>query len=360
MADEISTEAPPAVEPGPSQGNEVRDAIAAKWDLMDADEAPAADDAEIAVDDAEGDEPDVDGDDDIEAAADADDVDGDEGADDADGDEALTAPARWSKADKAVFDAATPDTQQLMLSREQSLTADYTKKTMELAGREKQVSDIEQALAPYRNSWELNGVTPGAFMTRLLRANDILSNPETKNEGLRWLMNELQISPDDLAGLDTDEEFTDPEVAKLRQEVQSLKGAEEARTAWTRQSQERHIADQVDAFKDATDSAGELLHPHFEGVWQDMLAAVQTAATNGQQLSLEDAYESGCWANKTVRETLVAEREAEARRERQTKLKKAKRAARVPTQSEPAVVKSSDMTHRQALEANWDRLSGAA
>ena len=119
------------------------------------------------------------------------------------------------------------------------------------------------------------------------------------------------------------------------------------------QAQEQsRLMDEINAFKDAKDAEGNILHPYFEDVRMDMAnlgrAGVQT---------LEEAYERAIWGNQAIREKLLA---AQAKAELDKKVKQAntvKQASFEPS-SKGTPVENKSMTLREELEHNFDNLIG--
>jgi hypothetical protein len=94
------------------------------------------------------------------------------------------------------------------------------------------------------------------------------------------------------------------------------------------QSKEQEALDsgvrQVEEFASATDENGQLLHPYFENVKEDMYAVLQS----GRAEDLETAYEAALWMNPETRTLQAREQTSQLEQERHEQAKERAKKAR--------------------------------
>ena len=84
----------------------------------------------------------------------------------------VTAPQSMSAKDREAFYALPPESQQWISDRVKSQEADYTRKTMEVAEQRKVYDKLEQAIAPRRQEFAMNGMDEGTAIGQLLALSD--------------------------------------------------------------------------------------------------------------------------------------------------------------------------------------------
>ena len=83
-----------------------------------------------------------------------------------------TAPQSMSAKDREAFYTLPPERQQWISDRVKEQEADYTKKTMEVAEQRKFYEKLEQAIAPHRQQFAMNGMDDSTAITQLLALSD--------------------------------------------------------------------------------------------------------------------------------------------------------------------------------------------
>jgi hypothetical protein len=224
----------------------------------------------------------------------------------------LTAPEHWPDADKAKFDVMPREAQAWALDRYKSMTADYTRKTQELAQERQQRQPLEQVMAPLRESLQARGVTEADYVGRLVEADRRLQNNPV--EAIQWLAQQVGV---DLATLEPGEQqYADPQIAALQSRVDQLTNhlTEQERLATETRSSE--LGNQIESFRNKTDDAGTPLYPHFDTVRTTMGSLIQA----GQAQGMEDAYakairlDDALYQEAMTHERQKAEAAEEARR----------------------------------------------
>jgi hypothetical protein len=119
-----------------------------------------------------------------------------------------------------------------------------------------------------------------------------------------------------------DDDFTDPGIKALQQEIRDLKNQVTQTTQGIQQQQTQTVQQQIESFQNAKDDKGELLHPHFEDAMPMILAAVQSGD------DLASAYDKAKWSVPAYRESLEQKTTEKTEAAKAKKVKQAKRAAR--------------------------------
>ena len=299
-------------------------------------EVEAEDDSEeVSLEGAEFDE--------VEAAAEEDDEDGEP-------EEVFQPPEHWSSDEKETFKSLTPEAQQILINKEKQFQQGYQE-------RAQSISDIEKALEPYKQTLAYMGVDEGTAIRTLFATHQrILTDPANGILQLAQqfgIMDQLrqQFAPD------TDDEFVDPEIKALRQQVQELQGNLGQFQQQTVIGQQQELLSQIESFKAQKDEKGNPVHPYFDQVRQQMAPLVQ------QGKSMEEAYNEVVWTVPEYRDkhlkTVTAKRKNESTQERAKRVKAAKKAATANKTSGKSQDDADDdaLTVKDQLRAAWSNLS---
>lgn len=267
------------------------------------------------------------------------------------------APSHWPAEKREAFSRLPREAQDFILERHKDMEADYTRKTMELAEQRKPLEEFSKLFEPMKQQLELAGRTPAQVTQQLLAAQRFLdTNPA---EALKWLAQSYKVDLNNLVAPKADEEYMDPTMKALRDEVNQLKAQLQAE----KQAVQRENADAVQ--KTITDFAatknadGTAKYPHF-----DQLRSLMGPIVAGGK-TLEQAYELASYTLPEVRERIASEAakaaQAEvlkkAEEERLKKLKDAKGAASVIRSRGTATEPSNEkLTLRQELARNLKEL----
>ncbi len=92
-----------------------------------------------------------------------------------------------------------------------------------------------------------------------------------------------------------------------------------------------NAANTLTAFRDAKDANGQPLHPHYADVEAEMAALARADAGEGKPIDLQAIYDRAIWANPSVRNKALEQRDAalkvEADAKRKQRATKAKAAS---------------------------------
>lgn len=263
--------------------------------------------------------------------------------------------ARWSAADKQMFNGLPQQAKDFLLRRHTQMEGDYVKKTQAIAALKNEYEPIDAMFAPYRSIMQQRGFTPSSLIRAWANVEQkLVGGPDSAIEVVKGLVNGYRIPVDRLAsalgfrpaatngaavpptadGQPPAAQQTLPQlppelVARLdgiEREIISRRNAEAAQFHSMRTAAEQGVVNQIEEFKSATDASGNLLHPHFDDVEADMTMLANIAGANKQQPfpSLDELYERAVWANPSTRAALQAQ--DEERRTAQAQAAEKKRA----------------------------------
>lgn len=257
-------------------------------------------------------------------------------------------PATWNAADKAVFAKLPPDARAILARREKEITADYTRKTQDIAQLKKDYEPVAEAFKPYADAMKTRGFTPASMINAWINVEKALIEGRgieivagiVKNYGIdaQKLIAALGGGNAPLPkpeGANGQQAGIPPALAeKLKKYDDRFKAEDDARAADAqarRTAAVSKIESDLKAFAEAKNDKGEPAHPHFKDVEIEMAALVASDRQLGRQpRTLEQLYESAIFANPTVRAKHLAAMEQArkaselaAAKEKATRAKKA-------------------------------------
>lgn len=310
----------------------VEDFISQQWDAQAAPESERVDEPkdmtealETATDENTGDEsdkPDVDATDETAEEATA-------------SDEAIQPPQSMSAKDREAFYQLPPEQQKWLTEREKQMTADYTRKNMEVAEKSKAYERLEQTIAPRRAQMAFNGMDESTFIGQLFAYSDFAEKDPVGFA--RYLLEQRQIPLSALT--ETDGNAVDPQLAATQQQLASVTQYLTQQQQAQKAQAEREISTVVEDF--AKDPAFQ----YYSDLEQDMVPIVASIRQSNPSLNhrqtLEKAYRMALAANEDVSAKVEADKQAKAEAERIKKAKeeaaKAKKASASNVRSSPAL-----------------------
>jgi hypothetical protein len=221
------------------------------------------------------------------------------------------------------------ETQQFLLDREKHVEQHLTKRTQELSETQKKYERLDNVLKPYDEVAKTQGIDLAPHIAQAMQYYSAFNRDPAST--IKALIQSSKLTAEQL-GLVSDD-TVDPAVktlrndlAQTRQEVASIKQG-------TIQQTNSDLQAQINAFKDAKDEKGNLIHPHFEQVRSLMAPIVDKGKT------LDQAYSEVVWTlpeyreaqEKMAREKAEKEIREKAEKERTSKVKKAKEATTLPS-----------------------------
>lgn len=272
--------------------------------------------------------------------------------------EAITPPQHWPKDFKKDFEKLPVEAQHLLYDRHKELEGDYTKKTQGVAKYRKRQEAFDEILKPHMDDFSRAGMDEVGAVRQLLAAHDYLR--KDPKQAIQWLAKNYGVDMSEV-GMDTaEDEYADPQVKALQQQVAQLQGFLNQQQQTQMQSVQQDTQSMIDKFASAKDADGNPKYPHFEEVRDRMGVLIQ----GNQAQDLESAYEMAIYADPKLRQSLM-DNYAATKTQKEVKteaVKKAKKAQRStvrgnPTPAEKALptglsVRDTIMKSIQQLENN--------
>lgn len=265
--------------------------------------------------------------------------------------EGVEPPDSWSQEAKEAFKEAAPAIQEQIAKREKEFKVGLQKNAEDA----KFGKQIEQIVSPYRAMIQAEGGDVPSAIQDLLNTAYVLRNagPEQKKQLFTGLARQFGVDLSEFqSNNEPDEEFVDPEVKKLRAELNQLKQQNEYQVQSQRQAQVQELQAQIQAF--ASDPKNE----HFEKVKHVMSGLLQSGAAK----TLQDAYDQAVWADPDIRTKLSKKKSSEAelkkRKDQKAKSEQKKKAAGTQVKGDdvPGTKSSKEMSWDEELGAVFDAM----
>jgi len=247
--------------------------------------------------------------------------DADDGGDDADEPEpeaepSLEAPEHWAASDRELFNNQPEAAKAFMLERHKSMEGDYTRKSQEFASDKRQYDAITDALSPYTAEFQQAGLDHAGAVRQLASwHNSLRTGGKAALSQLASMYNIDMSEPED-------QEYLDPSVRTLQNEVSQLRADSTRQTQAAQQEKQNQLLSVIQQFETETSDTGALKHPHFKVLQDDITRLFQS----GIAKDLPDAYSKAL----TFRPDLTVRKESVktvSKVDQATKVKKAKKAA---------------------------------
>lgn len=256
---------------------------------------------------------------------------GGEGGEGGEGDQspANTPPRTWRPEAAATWNQIPAAAQAEILKREQDIFKgiETYREAAEFG------APIKQVMEPYLPILQQYGIRPDTQVADMMQAHHTLAFG-TQQQKIALLQQVIKDYGVDVAGLNlqadpTKPEYVDPQVAALRQQLEEVQSKLSQNDRQAMEAKRQEITRHVTAF------AADPKNVYFEELANDIAHLLRT----GAEPTVEKAYEAAIWRNPAVRAKELArqqaEREAKARKERETQVASAKKAtsANVRTQA---------------------------
>ena len=309
------------------------------------------------------------------------------------------APQHWSAADKEKFNGLPEAARGPFLDMYKRMEGAFTPRLQRGAQLERDYGELDRTIftAAQRDLIARQSATPTSIVAawanieRALDRTTNPSNPQLRHEIIARIIHNYGADPGEVAKIlnrlrgfpeqqgDDGAPATGgpapngaaapgpavaggaPPANGLEARLSALETDYNTRVANERQAQTNEINRQIADFANANGADGNLLHPYFAEVEQDMAILAQLDRAQGGTPQLQDLYDRAVWARPSTREKLLgSQRDAEAKRaaeERKAKAEAAKRAA-VSVSGAPgpgqAPQTNPDRSLRDEIRANLD------
>jgi hypothetical protein len=239
--------------------------------------------------------------------------------------EAIAPPQHWPNDFKEQFEKMDATGQHLFMKRYKDLEGDYTKKTQSLAKYRKRQEAFDEIMKPHMDDFSRAGMDEVGAVRQLLAAHDYLR--KDPKQAILWLAKNYGVDMSEV-GIDSTEEddYADPQVKALQQQVAQLQGFLQNQQQTQMQSVQQNTQSMIDQFAGEKDANGNPKHPHFDEVRDRMGVLIQ----GNQAPDLATAYDMAVYADPKLRQSLM-DNYAETKTQKKVKTEavaKAKKAQR--------------------------------
>lgn len=209
------------------------------------------------------------------------------------------APSSWKPDAQAAFDALPPTVQDEVLRRE----TDYHKGIEGYKSHAHAAQAFEQAVAPYMQTIQSLGVDAPTAVAQLLQADHTLryGDAATKAQYFSQLAQQYGVDLQQVVN----PQPVDPQYAAIQQQ---LRAQQAELQGWKREQTQREqsvVLSEIDKF------AANPANVHFNEVRDDMALLLQS----GKAKDLADAYNTAVWMRGDIRQSLIEQQTAAAKKQ---------------------------------------------
>lgn len=204
-------------------------------------------------------------------------------------------PEHWTVDDKKAFGELPPHLQQRWLERERQIESGLNRRFKELASVRRENEELREIFKPYARDMELAGVSMTQAVKQLVAAHNFMQEDPIK--GLKWMAQNYGVDIEKLPELvRASGAQSDPRVEQLEKELREMREILGQQNQASMEERRRESLNAVHRFADAKDESGNLIHPFFDDVAEDVAVIMQAG-----ERDLEKAYDRACWSNPTIR-----------------------------------------------------------
>ena len=209
----------------------------------------------------------------------------DEGAESEPVKQAVASPQSMSAKDLEAFSALSSESQKWVTDREKELTADYTRKTMDLAEQKKSYSRLDDILEPRRQQLAMDGMDDSTAVGQLFALSDFV----------KYLLNQRQI-PLSALNEPSRQQPVDPQLADMQQKIQGFENYFSQQQAQAQQQVSISIESDIQKFAQNNE--------HYDELESEMIPVVAALRESNPSLTAPDvlakAYKMAAAANDGV------------------------------------------------------------
>ena len=198
------------------------------------------------------------------------------------------------------------------------MTADYTRKTQEIAQYRQALEPLNHVLAPIRSTLQQSGISEAEYVARLMRADRMLQ--ENPTGAIQNLAQNYGINLEALSQPVEMAQQPDPRLNALQHQVQSLQGYLQQNEARAAQENQTGLQNKIESFAHEKDESGDLKHPHFAKLRETMGHLMQSGAVGDDMVKAytyalrldDDLYQQSLEAERTKIQKAEDKRRQEA------------------------------------------------
>lgn len=253
--------------------------------------------------------------------------------------QALDPPAHFKAEWKAEFAKLPVDAQKLVHTVEQARSAEFTRRSQEVAQYRQFADPLVQAVHPHLPYFKEIGLHPATVLQTMIQTEMVLrtGTPQQKIEVFAKVAQDYGL---DLGALSRGEwQFNQPDPAQtqLRQLIQEQGQKIAQFERMFTEQQDQAVSAELSAFANAKDSAGHAKHPHYERVKHVMGQLM----VEGKAETLEDAYSKAVAPIQAAVAEELKRSQAQAQQREKDAVEQAKRARGVRSTGSPGAGKTA-------------------
>ena len=229
----------------------------------------------------------------------------------------LDAPEHWEAQHREIFNGQTKEAKEWLLERHKSMEGEFTRKSQEIADTKRQYDAVRDALAPYEQEFASAGLDHAGAVRKLASVHQAL-----KTDGRSAIMDLAQTYGIDLSEPELDES-TDPALRQIQQQMNQIQSGLSRQEQVAQQSQADALQSTIQQFEAAKDADGQLLHPHFLTLKDDITRLFNA----GMAMDLEEGYVKALSLRPELKPAEAPKPKVVTKADQAERVKKAKKAA---------------------------------
>jgi len=274
--------------------------------------------------------------------------------------EPLVAVERWDSGLKEAFNSWGSlengrDIQQTFLDYHTNQQGYHTKLEQELAPLRTESETWGGVFQPHQEFMMHNGLTPQDAARRGLGVMaNIAQDPQA------FALDILKRTQYDFTQHGQDAPYVPPEVQSMQREVDSLKQAQRNNAMQAQDNERFQLNQHIQSFANAQNESGELAHPHYQAVEQQMAQAVHGFRGMNQPIPpMQELYDAACKLNPEIQAQVTAHEVARETARKADKAKKALKAAGRPS-GQHTGEKKERKSQKDTISDAYDKLAAAS
>lgn len=271
----------------------------------------------------------------------------------------LEAPLSWSKDSKELFFKLDPAVQAEIAEKEAKREKIFNQKMSEFAEAQRRYQAIDDAFKPYADEWHRAGLSEAQVINQFLAWQQYLDK-DPRAAGMA-LLNSYGIKPQDLIAAQQQGQ-SNPQMDAIMKELNGLKG-------YLQQQQQNQVAqilnsthNEVEGFRNEKDEGGNLIHPHFDYLYPQIVPIARTLLEQNPQATereiIDEAYQRAAWSDPRVRQQFLSQSTSAKQNEEQKRIEQV-RAASSSVRGAPygSTNRAAPKNGEDAVRRAWEILS---
>lgn len=241
--------------------------------------------------------------------------------------EEVDAPTDWAHEDREAFRAWQPDVRKSFMDKYTNFTKTAEEKYAEQVKAAQEYAPFREIISQRQQMFQQRGLKPDQWFNNLAQLDDYATRDPAGFA--KWYVQNTGLDPRDLFGSQLgqaqqayqqaqQDTYTDPQVQSLQNELAQMRNAfQQMQQGLTSQQQAQQQAqlqrrqEEIEQFRTAKGPDGKLLHPYFDEITGTAINLLRVGAAS----DLQSAYDQAVHANPQTRAKVLADIQAQQRRE---------------------------------------------